>query len=91
MEINNVNRDAYVERIRRDGYAVVENAIEPALIDSLSEALRELECTLGARPAMNGFEGHRTVRIYNLLRFSPRSLPIMPSCRSWKRCSIPAA
>jgi ectoine hydroxylase-related dioxygenase (phytanoyl-CoA dioxygenase family) len=67
MEINNVNRDAYVERIRRDGYAVVENAIEPALIDSLSEALRELECTLGARPAMNGFEGHRTVRIYNLL------------------------
>ncbi len=60
-------RDAHVERVRRDGYTIVENAIEPALIDELSETLLRLERDLGAKPAMNTFEGHRTVRIYNLL------------------------
>jgi ectoine hydroxylase-related dioxygenase (phytanoyl-CoA dioxygenase family) len=58
---------AHVERVRRDGFTIVENAIELALIDELGETLLRLECELGAKPAMNGFEGHRTVRIYNLL------------------------
>lgn len=57
----------HIERVRRDGYTVVENAIEPGLIAALSAALARLERELDARPAMNGFEGHRTVRIYNLL------------------------
>jgi len=56
-----------VEAVKRDGYTIVENAIEPALIDELNDALLRLERDLGAKPAMNGFEGHRTVRIYNLL------------------------
>ena len=60
-------RDAHVEAIRRDGFTIVENAIEPALIDALNETLLRLEKDLDAKPAMNGFEGHRTVRIYNLL------------------------
>jgi ectoine hydroxylase-related dioxygenase (phytanoyl-CoA dioxygenase family) len=60
-------RDAHVERVRRDGYTIVENAIEPALIEELDETLLRLERELGAKPAMNAFEGHRTVRIYNLL------------------------
>ena len=60
-------RDAHVERVRRDGYTIVENAIEPALIEELGETLLRLERELGAKPAMNAFEGHRTVRIYNLL------------------------
>jgi ectoine hydroxylase-related dioxygenase (phytanoyl-CoA dioxygenase family) len=58
---------AHVERVRRDGFTIVENAIEPALIAELGETLLRLERELGAKPAMNGFEGHRTVRIYNLL------------------------
>jgi ectoine hydroxylase-related dioxygenase (phytanoyl-CoA dioxygenase family) len=58
---------AHVERVRRDGYTIVENAIEPELIDALNDALQGLERELDARPAMNPFEGHRTVRIYNLL------------------------
>jgi ectoine hydroxylase-related dioxygenase (phytanoyl-CoA dioxygenase family) len=58
---------AHVERVRRDGYTIVENAIEPALVEALGETLRRLERELDARPAGNGFEGHRTVRIYNLL------------------------
>jgi ectoine hydroxylase-related dioxygenase (phytanoyl-CoA dioxygenase family) len=60
-------RDAHIERVRHDGYTIVEDAIEPALVDELSETLLRLERALDAKPAMNGFEGHRTVRIYNLL------------------------
>jgi ectoine hydroxylase-related dioxygenase (phytanoyl-CoA dioxygenase family) len=60
-------RGAHIARIRAQGYAIVENAIEPELIDALSLALERLEHELGARPAGNAFEGGRTVRIYNLL------------------------
>jgi ectoine hydroxylase-related dioxygenase (phytanoyl-CoA dioxygenase family) len=67
--VNEQQRQAHVERIRRDGYTIVENAIEDSLISSLDEALVRLERELDARPAMNGFEGHKTVRIYNLLAF----------------------
>jgi ectoine hydroxylase-related dioxygenase (phytanoyl-CoA dioxygenase family) len=60
---------AHVERIRCDGYTIVENAIDPALIEALNAALLRLERDLDAKPARNGFEGHRTVRIYNLLAY----------------------
>jgi ectoine hydroxylase-related dioxygenase (phytanoyl-CoA dioxygenase family) len=59
--------DAHIERVRRDGYTIVEDAIAPALVEALSGALARLERDLDVKPAMNGFEGHRTVRIYNLL------------------------
>ena len=59
----------HVERVRRTGYTIVENAIELSLVDRLCDALDRLERETGARPAMNGFEGHHTVRIYNLLAF----------------------
>ncbi len=58
---------AHVERIARQGYTVLERAIETDLIEELDEALLRLERERSVRPAMNGFEGHRTVRIYNLL------------------------
>ncbi len=64
-----MDKAAHVARIRRDGYTIVENAIEPGLIDELNAALQRLERELDAKPAMNGFEGHKTVRIYNLLAF----------------------
>jgi len=60
-------RQTHVERVRRDGYTVVEQAIEPNLILALNAALARLERELDAKPAMNGFEGRKTVRIYNLL------------------------
>jgi ectoine hydroxylase-related dioxygenase (phytanoyl-CoA dioxygenase family) len=60
-------RESHIERVRRDGFTIVEDAIEPALIDALNDTLSRLERDLDAKPAMNGFEGHRTVRIYNLL------------------------
>ncbi len=67
--MNDANCKAHVERVRRKGFTVVENAIAPALVDALNAALVRLERELDAKPAMNGFEGHNTVRIYNLLAY----------------------
>ncbi|MBY0280414.1 phytanoyl-CoA dioxygenase family protein [Candidatus Binatia bacterium] len=55
------------ERIARDGYSILENAIEPDLVDALADDLLRLEREHDVRPAKNDFEGHRTWRIYNLL------------------------
>jgi ectoine hydroxylase-related dioxygenase (phytanoyl-CoA dioxygenase family) len=65
--MDEATRAQHVEAIRRDGYTIVEDAIAPDLVDGLNEALARLERDLGAKPAGNGFEGCRTVRIYNLL------------------------
>ncbi len=62
-------RAKHLERVAKDGFTIVENAIEPLLIDALNAALDHLERELDAKPAMNGFEGHKTVRIYNLLAY----------------------
>lgn len=62
---------AHIERVKRDGYTIVENAISPDLIEALNDTLARLERDLDAKPAMNGFEGHKTVRIYNLLVHDP--------------------
>lgn len=60
-------RARHLARIRDEGYTIVTDAIEPALVDELTEALARLESELGAVPARNAFEGRSTVRIYNLL------------------------
>ncbi len=65
--MNTAAAQDHVERIRADGYTIVEDAIEPDLVEALAAALNRLERDLGARPADNGFEGRATVRIYNLL------------------------
>ncbi len=59
--------DAHVAAIARDGYTIVPDAIDPALVDDLGTDLRRLEDLFGIVPATNSFEGARTVRIYNLL------------------------
>jgi ectoine hydroxylase-related dioxygenase (phytanoyl-CoA dioxygenase family) len=59
--------DAHADRIARDGFTIVENAIEPELVDALHEDLLRLERVHEVKPANNPFEGARTVRIYNLL------------------------
>jgi ectoine hydroxylase-related dioxygenase (phytanoyl-CoA dioxygenase family) len=62
-------RRKHLEAVERDGFTIVENAIEPDLIDALNDALDRLERDLGAKPAGNSFEGANTVRIYNLLAY----------------------
>jgi ectoine hydroxylase-related dioxygenase (phytanoyl-CoA dioxygenase family) len=55
------------ERIARDGYSIIEDAIEPELVDAIADDLLRLERAHDVRPAKNDFEGTRTWRIYNLL------------------------
>lgn len=63
--------ESHVARVVRDGYTIVEDAIEVELIDALAADLLRLEGEVGAAPAKNIFEGLRTVRIYNLLARGP--------------------
>ena len=58
---------SHVERIARDGYTIVEHAVEDELVDALAADLYRLESALDIKPAKNAFEGTNTVRIYNLL------------------------
>jgi ectoine hydroxylase-related dioxygenase (phytanoyl-CoA dioxygenase family) len=67
MVLSDRDIELHVERVQRDGYSVVEDAIEPALIDALEEDLARIEREQHVVPAENIFEGRRTVRIYNLL------------------------
>jgi ectoine hydroxylase-related dioxygenase (phytanoyl-CoA dioxygenase family) len=57
----------HVQRVGRDGYTIVENAIDSDLVDELIADLARLERELGIKPATNSFEGAQTLRVYNLL------------------------
>jgi ectoine hydroxylase-related dioxygenase (phytanoyl-CoA dioxygenase family) len=57
----------HLERMKRDGFTVVEGAIEPSLVEALRDDIYRLERELAVAPAANIFEGTRTHRIYNLL------------------------
>jgi ectoine hydroxylase-related dioxygenase (phytanoyl-CoA dioxygenase family) len=57
----------HLDRIERDGYTIVEDAIEPDFVDALIDDLARLERELGVEPATNDFEGAQTLRVYNLL------------------------
>jgi len=72
--------DRHLERIDRDGYTIIEGAIDDDLADALTEDLARLEHQLGAVPAGNSFEGAATVRIYNLLARGPvyQRVPVHP-------------
>ena len=57
----------HIHEVAERGWTVIENAIDPDLIDALTDDLRRLETELGTRPSENSFEGRQTLRIYNLL------------------------
>ncbi len=65
--MNDQDVQRHLASVEEHGYTIVENAIEPDLVGALNAALLRLERELGVEPARNGFEGHHTVRIYNLL------------------------
>jgi ectoine hydroxylase-related dioxygenase (phytanoyl-CoA dioxygenase family) len=58
---------AHAERVRVEGWTVIESAIDLDLIDAIFDDLLRLERDLGVVPADNLFEGRKTTRIYNLL------------------------
>ncbi len=57
------------QQLTDEGYTIVENAIEPELIEALLDDVRRLEAELESRPADNRFEGNRTTRTYNLFAY----------------------
>ena len=72
---------AHAERIDRDGYTILEGVIEPELRDALTDDLVRLERFYGVTPSDNGFEGTKTVRIYNLLALDKlyEGIPVHPN------------
>ena len=72
--------DTHLQNIESNGFTVIENAIGMSLVDELNEALDWLEQSLDIKPGANSFEGHKTVRIYNLLARQPifRQIPVHP-------------
>jgi ectoine hydroxylase-related dioxygenase (phytanoyl-CoA dioxygenase family) len=57
----------HAARIARDGYTIVEDALEPDFVEALDADIQRLERELAIRPARNTFEGTQTLRVYNLL------------------------
>src|SRR3954466_11734009 len=70
--------DLHVKDVAEQGYTIVEDAIEPALIDALNDSLSRLERYLEVQPSPNSFEGHHTLRIYNLLAYD----------KAWQRVPV---
>ncbi|HEY5156093.1 MAG TPA: phytanoyl-CoA dioxygenase family protein [Acidimicrobiales bacterium] len=70
-----------IEEIAEQGYTIVEGAIDIDLIDALVEDLTRLERDLAITPSTNDFEGHHTLRVYNLLVHGPlyQQIPVHPA------------
>jgi ectoine hydroxylase-related dioxygenase (phytanoyl-CoA dioxygenase family) len=73
-----VDHELAVKEVNEQGYTIVEDAIEPELVDALNLELRDLETFLDVQPAPNSFEGHHTLRVYNLLAYGEvwRTVPV---------------
>lgn len=56
-----------LQEIEERGYTILEGVIEPELVAALREALDRIARERGIGCCANEFEGHHTVRIYNLL------------------------
>ena len=56
-----------LEQIDRDGFCILENAIEPDLLDRIAEVVVRLTHDSDVKAAENEFEGRETLRLYNLL------------------------
>ena len=73
--------DDHLVRIATDGYTIIDDAIDLDELDALAADLRGLEEFFDVQPATNGFEGTRTLRIYNLLAYGSRfeAIPVHPN------------
>ena len=72
--------EQHLDEIAAQGYTLLEKVIPDELVVALNEALLRLESELSTRPGCNLFEGHHTVRIYNLLARDPvfQRVPVFP-------------
>jgi len=60
---------AHADRVRNDGYTVIEKAAGETLVDGLKRALDRIEQEHNLGYAKTSFEGYKTVRINNLLTY----------------------
>ena len=67
--MNDADVERHVRAVAEEGYTIVEDAIEPELVDALRRDLEQLERFFEVEPAGNSFEGFHTLRLYNLLAF----------------------
>ena len=76
-----IDVDSHFEQLSRDGYTVINDAIDLELIDELRDDVERLQDELQRTPANNKFEGNRTTRTYNLLAHSElwQHVPVHPS------------
>jgi ectoine hydroxylase-related dioxygenase (phytanoyl-CoA dioxygenase family) len=72
---------AHLARIDADGYTILENAVEPHLVESLRDTIRRLERDLAVQPRATAAEGRATLRMYNLLAKDAifQAMPVHPN------------
>ncbi|HIF93017.1 MAG: phytanoyl-CoA dioxygenase family protein [Myxococcales bacterium] len=70
-----------LHEIEEQGYTIIADAIPQDLIDSVQENVLRIERDQEIVPSENDFEGHKTIRIYNLLAHGEpfEQIPILPS------------
>ncbi len=59
--------ESHLATIEKQGYCIIENAIEPELLLEMTETVERLEAELDVQPRGNRAEGFATKRMYNLL------------------------
>ena len=64
-----IDAQFHADKVRDDGYTVIEHAAGPELIEGLKHALLRTEREHGLGYAKTSFEGFKTVRINNLLTY----------------------
>jgi ectoine hydroxylase-related dioxygenase (phytanoyl-CoA dioxygenase family) len=60
---------SHADRIRNDGYTVLERVVAPELVAKLKQAVERIEREHHLGPAKTSFEGFKTLRINNLLTY----------------------
>lgn len=80
MAIDEEKRAKHLKEFDELGFTVIEDAITTDFADELYETLMRLENERGTQAGTNVFEGHKTIRLYNLMQLDPvfRKIPEHP-------------
>jgi ectoine hydroxylase-related dioxygenase (phytanoyl-CoA dioxygenase family) len=57
----------HLTQIDSQGFSIIPDVLDPSAVRDLLDRVDHLADQLGIQPGTNGFEGERTLRIYNLL------------------------
>ena len=75
-----MNTQQHLAEIASQGFTIIDNAIDPALVEALNQVLLRIESEEKTRPGGHSFGGERKIRIYNLLSKSSvfQEVPVHP-------------